>query len=256
MVETKTILNQNNEKIFVELHTPAHIKGTVVFCHGITGCRKGRTMEDNYFQLLADKLMQLNYKAVLFDFSGHGESEGNDYEVTLSKSTDELSRVFYEEVDQSKDIKFLAFSYGATVLGNFLSENPSVHPSKVVLYSPCFYPLESCFLNENSIFGKDILSAYNNGTLKQTGYAIVGAKNFKFGYQMIEDCKIFSPSQFEKISDKVLVLSGTQDVILEVKYNDKFCKENNIKMLYFNASHSLFEDICNVFTTTLEYFEI
>lgn len=50
MINGKNILNQNNEKLFVETYIPTNIKSTIVFCHGITGCRKGRTKNDNYFQ--------------------------------------------------------------------------------------------------------------------------------------------------------------------------------------------------------------
>ena len=87
MIQVKTILNECGEKIFVETYVPNEVKSTFVFCHGITGCRKGRTKDDSYFQELAKKLMELNYKVVLFDFSGHGDSEGNDYDVVLSKNT-------------------------------------------------------------------------------------------------------------------------------------------------------------------------
>jgi len=256
MSESKTILNKNGEKIFVEVFTPTTIKGTIVFCHGITGCRKGRTMDDDYFQKFAGILQDRNYKVVLFDFSGHGESEGQDRDVTLSKSTEELSRVFAEEVDTSKDIKFLAFSYGAAVLCNFLMSNPSIVPSKIVLFSPCIFPLASCFLSNKSIFGKDIVAAYDSGDLEKTGYAIVGAKNFKFGNKMIDECRGFSPDKFIELRDRILVLTGTQDVILETKYNEAFCKENNIEMHYYDASHSLFETIDDVFADTMTFFEV
>ena len=83
MIEKKIVLNSVNERLFVETYIPDKIKSTIVFCHGITGCRKGRTQGDSYFQVLAEELMNLNYKVVLFDFSGHGDSEGRDYDVCL-----------------------------------------------------------------------------------------------------------------------------------------------------------------------------
>lgn len=255
MEQKKVIKNSRNENLCVEVFKPEVIKETIVFCHGITGCRKGRTMDDDYLQILARKLMGLNYKVVLFDFSGHGESEGNDYDVTLSKSTDELSRVFFEEVEDDKKVKFLAFSYGAAVLGNFLSQNSSINPEKIVLYSPCFYPLESCFLSSKSIFGKDIVAAVKSGDMKKNGFAVVGAKNFRFGSKMLEECKQYSSDVYKRNHDKVLVLGGKQDVILETKYNEDFCKENDIALKYFEASHSLYEDIENVFDVTISYFE-
>ncbi len=255
MEQKKTIMNSSNEKLCVEVFSPDVAKASVVFCHGITGCRKGRTMDDDYLQVLAKKLMELKYKVILFDFSGHGESEGNDYDVSLSKSTDELSRIFFQEVEDASKVGFLAFSYGATVLGDFLKKNPSIDPFRIVLYSPCFYPLESCFLNSKSIFGKDIVNAINNGDLEKNGFAVVGAKNFRFGAKMIEDCKQYSADVYKNLQDKVLVLAGRQDAILETKYNEQFCAENSIELQYFDASHSLYEDIKNVFDVTINFFE-
>lgn len=255
MKENKYLFNSDNEKIYVETYTPDNVVQTIIFCHGITGCRKGRTMDDSYFQTLAQRLMQNNFKVVLFDFSGHGESEGNDYDVTLSKSVSELKLVFASEVLDKNHVSFLAFSYGAAVLCKFLSENKDISPNKIVMYSPCLYPLDSCFLNKDSIFGKDIVAAYNSGLLEKNGFTIVGAKNFKFGMKMINECRDFSPDYLERFSDNILVLSGNNDLILNTKYTDEFCVKNNIKEIYFEASHSLYEKIEDVFKNTINFFK-
>ena len=255
MKENKYLFNSDNEKIYVETYIPDNVVQTIIFCHGITGCRKGRTMDDSYFQTLAQRLMQNNFKVVLFDFSGHGESEGNDYDVTLSKSVSELKLVFASEVLDKNHVSFLAFSYGAAVLCKFLSENKDINPNKIVMYSPCLYPLDSCFLNKDSIFGKDIVAAYNSGLLEKNGFTIVGAKNFRFGMKMINECRDFSPDYLERFSDSILVLSGNNDLILNTKYTDEFCVKNNIKEIYFEASHSLYEKIEDVFKNTINFFK-
>lgn len=69
-------------------------------------------MNDNYFQTLANQLMEKSYKVVLFDFTGHGESEGNNYDVTLSKSTKDLKNVLENTIEKDETVNFLAFSYG------------------------------------------------------------------------------------------------------------------------------------------------
>lgn len=255
MIKQDFIVNKYGEKLFVEQYIPKSEKSTIVFCHGITGCRKGRTKEDNYFQVLAERLMRLNYKVVLFDFSGHGDSEGNDFDVTLSKSTEELEAVFDNFVKDKNNVKFLAFSYGAAVLCNFLQGRKDVSPLGIVLYSPCFYPLQSCFLNASSIFGKDIVKGCQNGNMDKNGFAVVGAKNFRFSKRMLSDCENFSPDYLSKFHERMLVISGKKDVILNTKYNDEFCKKYGIEEIYLDTSHALFEDIDHAFELTIAHFE-
>lgn len=249
------IKNANGEELCVEKYNSNNAKATVVFCHGITGCRKGRTMNDDYFQILATKLKGLGYDVILFDYSGHGESEGNDYDVCLSKSVSELTTVFESEVFKDIPIHFLAFSYGAAVLNDFLNANPNINPKSIVLYSPCVFPLDSCFLTEKSIFGKDVYREYNDGTMKRVGYATVGAKGFKLGIKMIEECRSFSPNAIARFADRILVLSGKNDVILDTSYNTQFCSEYGIENVWLDASHSLFEEIEKAFDYSINYFE-
>lgn len=255
MIQEKRILNDAGENLFVETYTPEHIKATVVLCHGITGCRKGRTIEDSYFQDLAIHLMDNDYKVILFDYSGHGDSEGNDFDVCLSKSTSELKTVLEQEEVDFQNICFLAFSYGAAVLCNYLSQNTNISPRKIVFYSPALYPNESCFLNGDSIFGRDIVRDYESGKMDECGYAVVGAKGFRVGLKLIEECKGFTPDYLDKFSDRILVLSGSEDVILNTEYNNKYCAERGITNIYLKASHSLYEDINSAFRYTIDYFE-
>lgn len=256
MKEIKRIQNQAQENLFVETYTPDNsAKGTMVLCHGITGCRKGRHMNDDYFQTFADMMCARGFKVVLFDFSGHGESEGDSVDVCISKNTSELEIVMSAEVDTSKPVYFLAFSYGAAILCNYLKKNPQIDPAKIVFYSPCLYPLESCFLNKKSIFGCDVCKAYYSGQMVEQGFALVGAKGFKLGINIINECKTFMPDCLGKYSDRILAISGEDDVILDTSYNVDFFERFNIKNIWLKASHSLFEAIDDAFAHTIEHFE-
>lgn len=42
MKDNKHLLNSSNKKIYVETHISEKIDSTIMLCHGITGCRKGR----------------------------------------------------------------------------------------------------------------------------------------------------------------------------------------------------------------------
>lgn len=260
MSKTHYIENEAGEKICVECFEPkieleSPNMASIVFCHGITGCRKGRTTNDHYLQDLAKDLADDGFKVILFDFSGHGDSEGASRDVCVSKSTGELNRVIEAEAPDKHRINFLAFSYGATVLDEYLAQNKNIQPNKIVLFSPCLFPLESCFLNRDSIFGKDILEAYTNGALQKDGFTVVGAKNFEFGHHMIEECQQRSPKMLQRFAKQILLITGDQDVILDTSYNHAFCLKYNINELRYPASHSLFESIDIVKSESCKFFK-
>ena len=255
MIEFKTLQNANGEKIFVETHTPKNVERTIVFCHGITGCRKGRTPADSYFQDLAKRLSNLNFKVVLFDYSGHGDSEGRDMDVCPSKNASELAMVFDAEVVDKTKVDFLVFSYGATVLCEFLQTRQDIKPGKIVMYSPCIYPNRSCLLNPNSAFGKDVVGPFENGSLMRDGFAVVGAKGFKVGAKLIEECEKATPDYLANFAKQTLVLSGDADVILNTEIHTAFCEKHGIKNVWLSGSHSLFESIEKAFELTVEHFK-
>lgn len=241
MIKYVKVKNKQGEKLFVEIHSPVTSISTVVFVHGFTGCRKGRTLEDNYMQAFATKMCRMGFRVVLFDLSGHGESEGQDKNVTLEKSVGDLTSVLSKLKVGLTKVNFLGFSYGATVISRFLEQNKSVSPRSISLISPCLYPLESCFLNNKSLFGKDIVDSYKSGKLAKVGYVTVGAKDFNVGFDFIQSLIKFKPDYLAKFVDKMLIMSGKQDAIMDTKFVDSFCNTNKITNHYFNASHSLFE---------------
>lgn len=255
MHNTRFILNEQGEKLFVEEFIPAEAKATIIFCHGITGCRKGRTPDDDYLQIYAKELSELNYKVVLFDFSGHGDSEGQDIDVKPSKNSKELAAVYHDVVKNGDKVNFLAFSYGATCLCKFLEDNPEVEPNKIVLISPGFFPAQASFINENTAFGKDVAADYKSGKMKESGFSLISAKNFRLGYDCLKETLEFSPDYFKKFADRTLAFTGTQDAIFDTSYNINFMREAGIKNVMLDASHSLFEDFENFKKQATEFFE-
>ena len=53
----------------------------------------------------------------------------------------------------------------------------------------------------------------------------------------------------------MLVLSGDADVILNTKIHADFCEKHNIKNIWLEGSHSLFESIDKAFELTIEHFK-
>jgi len=60
----------------------------IVLCHGL----KGDKTERNSFDAFVGKLQEQNINSFRFDFRGHGESYGIDYEMTVTKEVEDLEK--------------------------------------------------------------------------------------------------------------------------------------------------------------------
>ncbi len=80
--------NSRGNRIAGLLYTPpASVKKIVVVCHGFTGSKEGggKALE------MAEELGKQAWSALLFDFAGCGESEGDFEDLTLTRQIDDLS---------------------------------------------------------------------------------------------------------------------------------------------------------------------
>ena len=87
------------------------------------------------------------------------------------------------------------------------------------------------------------------------GFAVVGAKGFKVGAKLIEECEQTNPDYLANFAKQTLVLSGDADVILNTEIHTAFCKKHGIKNVWLAGSHSLFESIEKAFELTIEHFK-
>ncbi len=58
----------------------------LILCHGLNGDKTER----NSFNTFTEKLQKQKINSFRFDFRGHGESTGNDYEMTPTKEVEDL----------------------------------------------------------------------------------------------------------------------------------------------------------------------
>ncbi len=70
--------------------TPAPITKCVFLCHGLTGTGKAGEI----FEELASKLADAGLASFRFDFRGHGESEGNCNDITLTGEKRDIEAAF------------------------------------------------------------------------------------------------------------------------------------------------------------------
>ena len=104
------IINKNNEQLAVVLHDSdtAPSDTIIIFCHGLRSSKEsGKTLG------IIEGLAKKGIASLRFDFSGHGDSEGNFTEVTFSKATEDLLSVIdYVNTLSYKHIGLVGSSFG------------------------------------------------------------------------------------------------------------------------------------------------
>ncbi|MGQ9558702.1 MAG: alpha/beta hydrolase [Desulfurispora sp.] len=110
------ILIPGRNQLAALLYTPAGQPTNtplIIFCHGFTGSKEGRGKALE----LAEVLAEHGYASLLFDFSGHGESQGRFENITLSGQIDDLNNVigFSQRLGWQKVIT-LGRSFGGTTV--------------------------------------------------------------------------------------------------------------------------------------------
>jgi len=76
-----TYSNSMGLKLAALLHTRSDLKTAVIVCHGFTGSKEG----GGKALTMSEELGKLGYAALLFDFCGCGESEGDFSDISLTR---------------------------------------------------------------------------------------------------------------------------------------------------------------------------
>ena len=85
----------------------------VILCHGING----EKTERKSFNHLVGKLQEKSINSFRFDFRGHGESTGNDYEMTPTKEVKDLEKTIeYLKREGFNEFVLLGASFGGSIL--------------------------------------------------------------------------------------------------------------------------------------------
>jgi len=120
--------NKSDEKLAGILHLPKKKrKEGIILCHGFGSSKSARK-----FTILARYLCQKGFAVFRFDFSGHGDSEGDFKEFSLKTLKKDLFcalEIFKKEAQPEK-ISFLGHSLGALVVSLFEKEK---HVAKALI---------------------------------------------------------------------------------------------------------------------------
>lgn len=225
--------NSNNIKLCGILNKSNKSNKIVIMCHGI----RGNKDECGAFILLSDKLLEIGYCSFRFDFDGHGESDGQDIDMTITKEINDLeSTVKMLEEKGYKEIILLGGSFGASIVSLFPFEKYDNVKSIVLWYGCLDYDYArygNLFTEENmKIAEKD---GYYSSISMNTG------KEFKFGLELFKETYKYKPyEKLIKCNLPKLLVHGEIDTVLPYKLSEEVsekCNNSTFKLIK-NGEHT------------------
>ena len=210
----------------------------IILCHGL----KADKTERNSFSKLVEKLQQNNINSFRFDFRGHGESTGNDFEMTPLKEVEDLeSTIKMLEEKEYNSIILLGASFGAGII-SLLDNNKYPSIKGLISWYGCldyFATIEEdhFFSDEHMQIAKEL--GYYEIISKRTG------KSFKLGINLYEEIHKLVPYEYLMKKDiPVLLVHGLVDKMIPYTLSEKvnkLCKNSKLELIE-NGDHTFDND--------------
>ena len=208
-MEEKVFYDSNNIKLCGILNKSNNNK-IVIMCHGIRGNKE----ECGSFTYLAEKLKKEGYSSFRFDFNGHGESGGKDYEMTITKEISDLKNTINMLKEKGyKEFVLLGGSFGASIVSLF-SYNEFNSIKGIVLWYGA--------LNYDYIKYGNLFTIENKKVAQNNGFyiskSINSGEEFKFGLELFNEIDKYKPyEELKKCELPKLFLHGEIDSAVPYK---------------------------------------
>lgn len=206
MKEEKVYFESNGEKICGVLTLPdkgwENVKNPlVILCHGFTSSKDSSTYKFISKEVYNDKILTLR-----IDFSGHGESEGNFEDITISKGAQNiLSAIDYvKKLDFVGKICLFGTSFGGVC--SVIAASKTKDLIAIGLKCPA---LEMSKLREKKYSIENIDKWKKEGSIIHKNN---DGKEFKLNYSFHEDAlNINAYDAAKNISCEVFIVNGDKD---------------------------------------------
>lgn len=205
----------------------------VIMCHGIRGNKE----ECGSFTYLAEKLHEEGYSSFRFDFNGHGESSGEDFEMTISKEISDLKNTINMLNKKGyKEFVLLGGSFGASIVSLF-PYNEFENIKGIVLW---YGALNYDYIKYGNLFTEE-----NKKVAENDGFyiskSINSGKEFKFGLQLFNEVDMYKPyEELQKCDLPKLFVHGEIDSAVPYKLSKavaEMCNNSRFELIE-NGEHT------------------
>lgn len=226
-------INGNHGKLSAVLKTPKNKKSypLVIIMHGFNANKE--------MPLLTDLCAQLNERGIatlLFDFNGHGQSEGSFLDMTIPNELEDARRVYAYagKLPKVKSISAVGHSQGGVVASMLAGELGKDKIKTIVLMAPAPELVQDTA--KGNLFG------ISYDTKKIPPY-ITLANGLKVGHAYLEttpNVDIYGIAK--KYTGSVLIVHSQDDDLVPYKYGVEFSK------IYQNAKLETLHGLDHCFT--------
>jgi len=202
----------------------------VVLVHGGGVTRE----EGGFFTRLATGLGEASVASLRFDLRGHGQSEGQQQDLTLSAILNDI-RVVIAHVRAKTDVRsvsLLGTSFGGGICGYYAAKR-SNEITRLVLLNPQF-DYKKRTIDSRPYWSNDHLSDEAAQQLTEKGY-IDFTPTLKHGQAILNEVFWLKPNEIlGEITSPTLVVHGTKDTFVPIE-------SSRSAMAQFRAEHKLVE---------------
>lgn len=226
----KTTDNLNLSAIIEETDNRDKI---VIMCHGI----RGQKYERGVFPDLAEELLKCGIASIRFDFRGHGDSEGLDKNVTITKEKEDIESVVGYVIELGYKQIILEASSFATAAVSLVDFSKFDNVKGLVIWYGCPDLEVTKKGNLFSLKNKEI--AERDGFY--TSKSVSTGKDFRFGKELFDEVYKIKPYEnLSKLDLPIIFVHGILDEVVPYEYvvrASSICKNAKLELIE-NGNHN------------------
>lgn len=221
------------------LQTPVkETKKCIILCHGFADNKD----EGGVFSDLSNELVNSGLAVFRFDFTSHGESEGDSRKVSIHLEMEDIaSCVSFLKEGGFAIFGILGASFGAGPVLLYASRNPTLFHALVIWNGLIDYA--GLILGKGSTWFEKYWGEKVFTTMKKDGFAAIGSRKFLIGEDLLRDIQSLSPWQMlDHLHMPILFIHGDHDSYIPYGDAQKYAKMFELPLYTVVGSEHGFHD--------------